>query len=166
VIGAIFGFVLGLIVIIAGLFSGTGALLLAGVVSIVILTIFFLVGGFISAAIAAIVYNFIASKIGGIAVYFKSDRLYKVGPLSYAKIEGILGAVIGFLIGLLYTVLALNPVVGTTGLPGIVQSVGVFAIVIFPIFYFILLFLAAGLDALLYNYFAKRIKGVEVRFSS
>jgi hypothetical protein len=164
VILAVLGFVAGVLFTIVGLFSG-GALF--GIISIVLLTILGLIVGFIAIAIVAILYNFIASKIGGIVLSFKSDRLEKVGPMSYAKIAGIFGAIIGFLVGLLYTVISLNPLVGASSamLPGIVHTVGAFAIVIFPIFYFMLTFLSAGLAALLYNYFAKRIKGIQVRFS-
>jgi hypothetical protein len=149
VILAVLGFVAGVLFTIVGLFSG-GALF--GIISIVLLTILGLIVGFIAI---------------GIVLSFKSDRLEKVGPMSYAKIAGIFGAIIGFLVGLLYTVISLNPLVGASSamLPGIVHTVGAFAIVIFPIFYFMLTFLSAGLAALLYNYFAKRIKGIQVRFS-
>lgn len=166
VIGAIFGFVIGLIITVIGLFAGTGTLIFAGIVSIVMLTLLFLIGGFIATAIAALVYNLIASKIGGVALYFKSNRLAKVGAFSYAKIEGIFGAIMGLFIGILYATLSLNPMIAaTSSIPSMVQTLGIFSIVAFPIFYFVLTFLSSGFEALLYNYFARRIRGIQVHFS-
>jgi|GEM_PF-204681 hypothetical protein len=167
IIGAVFGFIIGLIITAVGLFAATVTLIVAGIISIVLLTLFFLIGGFIAAAIGALIYNFLASKIGGIAVYFKSNRLARIGALSYAKIEGIFGIILGLFIGILYFALSLNPMTASasTSIPSIVHALGAFSIVAFPAFYFVLTFLSSGFQALLYNYFARKIRGIEVRFS-
>lgn len=75
VIMAIFGFIAGLFISIFGgmasIFSDSlpGATGIVGIGAIIILPIVYGIMGFISGAIGAIVYNFVASKIGGIVVY-------------------------------------------------------------------------------------------------
>lgn len=78
VIMAIFGFIIGLF--IAGIsmlggaassFTGSlpGATGVVGIGAVIIFPIMYGIGGFISGAIGAIIYNFVAVKIGGIIVY-------------------------------------------------------------------------------------------------
>ena len=74
---AIFGFVMGLVVSIAALFAGSlstatfGFAAVFGVLAIILLPIIYAIIGFVMGIIGAAIYNFIASKIGGVKIDLK-----------------------------------------------------------------------------------------------
>jgi hypothetical protein len=89
-------------------------------------------------------------------------KIKKIGVLSVAKIYGAIGAVIGFVIGLfvaLFSVfMAMLPMKGSIMFAGL----GVLAIILVPIFYGIILFIAGACGAWIYNVFAKWVGPVEI----
>ena len=91
-----------------------------------------------------------------------SMKVKKIGVLSVAKIYGAIGAVIGFVIGLFIALLsvfmAMLPMKGSIMFAGL----GVLAIIIVPIFYGAILFIAGAVGAWIYNVFAAWIGPVEI----
>lgn len=91
-----------------------------------------------------------------------------VGVLSVAKMYGAIAAAMGLLIGIL---IALFSTVAGPGLGvyheggrGLLASMfGVGAIVVLPIFYGCMGFIAGAVGALFYNAFAGMVGGVEIR---
>ncbi len=83
-----------------------------------------------------------------------------VGVLSVAKIEGLIGVVLGLILGIM--VAALGAV--TSLVPGMTAfaGFGVLSIVIFPIIYGILMFICGAIGAFLYNLFAGWVGGVDL----
>jgi len=89
-------------------------------------------------------------------------KIKKVGVLSVAKIYGAIGASVGFVIGLFVALFSLFisvlPVKGSIMFAGL----GVLAIILLPIFYGVILFIAGGLGAWVYNVFAGWVGPVEI----
>jgi hypothetical protein len=91
----------------------------------------------------------------------------RVGPLSVAKIAGILYAILGLLVGALFSLIGLAGVAGglasderDTALFGALFGVG--AIIALPIFYGVLGFVMTLLMAALFNVAARLAGGLEV----
>jgi hypothetical protein len=89
----------------------------------------------------------------------------RLAPLSFAKIAGVLYALMGLLFGGLFSVASiLGGFMGggeaDTPFGGMIFGVG--AIVILPIFYGVLGFLTTLIGAALYNVIASVIGGVEI----
>jgi hypothetical protein len=92
----------------------------------------------------------------------------KVGVLSFAKIQGALYALLGLLIGAFVSLFAMlgsamSSAMGRTDLP---SSFGVFfgagSIIVFPIFYGAIGFIAGLIMAGLYNLLAGSMGGIEI----
>jgi hypothetical protein len=95
--------------------------------------------------------------------------LRRIGPLSLAKISGILYAIIGLVAGFFFAAMAfIMAAVGSNfdggggAFPGIL--IGVVTIFAAPILYGLMGFLAGLVSAVLYNLLAGVIGGVEVEF--
>ncbi len=89
------------------------------------------------------------------------QKLKKLGVLSVAKLQAVIMAVFGLVIGIFYA--TLGPLMrAVTGSPAMSSQLGVLAIIILPIFYGILGFVFGAIGALLYNLFAKWLGGIEV----
>jgi hypothetical protein len=99
--------------------------------------------------------------VGGVMLWFKGRELTRIGAYSYARIEGILGALIGLFEGIVYAVRSLVVPVSAF-VPMIAHSLGVLAIVAYPIFYFILTFVCSYVEAWLYNFIVPKIGAVKV----
>jgi hypothetical protein len=89
----------------------------------------------------------------------------RVGPLSLAKISGVLYAVMGLIFGAIVSLVsivggALTPDDGSGGMAGMVF--GAAAIVILPIFYGAIGFIGSLIAAALYNAVASTVGGVEL----
>ncbi len=93
-------------------------------------------------------------------------ELIKFGILSVAKMNAVLSAFMGFLIGILYAILGtLAKSSGTQILPGIPTFILGFGMVIaMPIIYGILGFISGLIFAALYNFFASTVGGIEMKF--
>lgn len=88
----------------------------------------------------------------------------RVGPLSFAKLSGMLYAILGLIFGGIVSLLALAGGFGsnTSGGGGFSALVGAGAVVVFPIFYGLMGFLGTLIGAWLYNIVAGVVGGVEV----
>jgi len=91
-------------------------------------------------------------------------RIKRFGVLSVGKILGILYAILGIIVGAMFTALSLLAAVSSSnqgaGIVGLLFGVG--AIIFFPIFYGIMGLIFGMLTAFLYNLVASRIGGIEV----
>ncbi|MGH7549549.1 MAG: hypothetical protein ACREK3_02215 [Gemmatimonadota bacterium] len=90
----------------------------------------------------------------------------RIGPVSLAKVMGAIYAVIGFVVGALFTLFALiGAVAGASSDPEMAWMAplfGVAAIVVFPILYGVMAFVMGLVVSGLYNLVAGRIGGIEV----
>jgi len=87
------------------------------------------------------------------------------GPLSVAKIAGMLYALIGLIAGACISLFAVvgGAALGSKDLPGGMSALfGVAAIVVLPIFYGGLGFIASLISAALYNLIASWVGGIEL----
>lgn len=164
VLGILFGFILGVIFAIAASVSGSAAFVLAGIGIVILFMIIFPIIFFVAVALECIIYNYIASKIGGVMLYFKGKELKKIGVMQYAKIEGIFGAIGGLIEGVAFTLRwAFAPASAT--MPSAVHVLGALSIIVFPIIYFITTFIFAAIESLLYNSVVPSIGGVKLTIS-
>lgn len=92
--------------------------------------------------------------------------LKRLGPLSCAKIAGTLYAIIGLLVGAVFSVLSLASGLGwnASGDPGLRPLIGIGAIVAFPILYGGMGFVTTLVGAWLYNILAGALGGIEMDF--
>lgn len=90
----------------------------------------------------------------------------RVAPVSFAKVAGILYAILGLCIGALFTLPASLGAFAfsrpDSPVPGFGMLFGVGAIIILPIFYGVLTFIFALIGAALYNAVAGWVGGVEM----
>ena len=88
----------------------------------------------------------------------------RIGPLSCAKLSGLLYAVIGLLIGGVFSMAAMAGAFAseTAGAAGIGAIMGVGAVIVFPILYGLMGFVGTLIGAWLYNVAAGVVGGVEV----
>ena len=88
----------------------------------------------------------------------------RIGPMSFAKVTGMLYALLGLCFGAVFSLIAL---VGTAvdpnrGLPGFGVFFGVAAIIVLPIFYGVIGFVFSLIGAGFYNLVAGWVGGVEM----
>jgi hypothetical protein len=88
----------------------------------------------------------------------------RIGPLSFAKLSGLLYAIFGLVFGGIFSVIAMAGgfASDTAGAAGIGALIGVGAVVVFPIFYGLMGFVTTLVGAWLYNVVAGVVGGVEV----
>ena len=88
----------------------------------------------------------------------------RVGPVSCAKVSGLLYALIGLILGGIFSLIALvgGAIAGATGSGGMGMIMGVGAIVIFPILYACIGFVGTLIAAALYNLAAGMVGGIEM----
>ena len=94
----------------------------------------------------------------------------RIGVLSLGKVMGSIYAMIGLIIGAIFTVVALlGSVIGSiatdSGEPLLGILFGVGAIIIFPLFYGLIAFLMGMLVAAIYNLAARFTGGLEVELA-
>ena len=92
-------------------------------------------------------------------------KLKKIGILSAGLISGIIYAAFGLLIGLFFA--AFGGIVASLAEEGAggILGFGAFSIIIFPIMYGVMGFIAGIISALLYNLAAKWTGGLEMEFT-
>ena len=85
----------------------------------------------------------------------------RVEPTSVAKVVGVVDAAFGLIIGV---IVALLSMLGGSAMGGgfLGPSVGIGAIVIFPILYGLVGFIGAFIGAVIYNWAAGRVGGVQL----
>jgi hypothetical protein len=88
----------------------------------------------------------------------------RIGPLSIAKLSALLYAILGLLLGGIFSLVALAGGFAseTTGAAGVGAIIGVGAVIVFPILYGLMGFLTTLVGAWLYNVAAGVVGGVEV----
>ena len=92
----------------------------------------------------------------------------RVNPISAAKVGGILGVLLGFVIGAMVSLVMLvagSTLAGAEDAPGgaiFAMLFGAGAVVALPIFYGCIMFIGALVQAALYNLAAKWTGGIEV----
>ena len=88
----------------------------------------------------------------------------RIGPLSVAKLSAVLYAVMGLVLGGVFSLVGLAGgfASDTGGTAGVGAILGVAAIVVFPIFYGLMGFVLTLFAAWLYNFAADFVGGVEV----
>jgi hypothetical protein len=94
----------------------------------------------------------------------------RVSPLSFAKIQGAMGALVGLLIGLMivlvggwFASIASRGEAGPAGLMFGAGAVG--ALIVLPIFYGVCGFIFGLIGAAFYNWVASMVGGVEIETS-
>lgn len=87
----------------------------------------------------------------------------KVGPLSCAKIAGVIYAILGLVFGALFSLISATGL-AVRGLAGTPMGVvfGTAAVIVLPIFYGCIGFLVTLLGAWLYNLVAGFVGGIEI----
>jgi hypothetical protein len=95
------------------------------------------------------------------------QEIKKLDILSVAKIEGAMGAVIGFIVGLIWAAIGMAifsfaGMAGATMPRGFGMFFGVIAIVVVPIVWAILGFIGGIIVAFIYNVLAGWIGGVKI----
>lgn len=86
-----------------------------------------------------------------------------VGPISVMKVCGILYAIVGLVLGAIFSLFAmLGAAAGSSEMGAMGMLFGIGAIVILPIFYGLLGAIGGAIMALIYNFCAKIVGGVEV----
>lgn len=88
----------------------------------------------------------------------------RVGPLSFARLSGALYALIGLLVGGVFSMIAMAGGFASddTFGRGLGAAIGVGAIVMFPLLYGLMGFVATLIGAWLYNIVASIVGGVEL----
>jgi len=84
----------------------------------------------------------------------------RIGPVSAAKISGTLYAIIGLILGALFSVFAMSGL--GSGSSGMGAMFGIGAVILLPLLYGCLGFVATLIGAWLYNVLAKMVGGVEL----
>ena len=169
--GAIGGFVLGIVFAVMfaviGAAGGSGLIGAFGFAAIVVLPMVFAIVFFVIYAIDAIIYNFLAAKIGGVAIVIRDSELRKVGAASYAKINGCIGAIFGLVQGILVAAQSsyATRLTHIGAYTAALHTLGLAAVIILPVSYFILGFVVSLVEAWVYNFAAKRIGGARITLS-
>lgn len=90
--------------------------------------------------------------------------LRKIGVLSLAKIETILMAIFGLILGLFYGILSsfVNLTESVTSATSNSLVLGWWSVLVFPVLYAVIGFAAGAIGALLYNMISKWVGGVEL----
>jgi hypothetical protein len=88
----------------------------------------------------------------------------RIGPVSCAKISGLLYAVIGLIFGAIFSLIALagGMAANSSNGTGIGALLGVGAIVLLPICYGLIGFVATLVAAALYNVLASTVGGIQM----
>jgi hypothetical protein len=98
-------------------------------------------------------------------------RIKRIGVLSFAKIVGLLYAVLGLIFGMLFTLFSLIGALtsafatrsGGVSFVGMYETLfGIGSIILFPIMYGVMGFITGLIMAAMYNFIARWIGGIEV----
>ncbi len=95
------------------------------------------------------------------------QEIKKIDPVSMAKIYGITLAIFGLFLGLCLSLLSLiggSMMADEMGVMGV--AFGASAIIVIPLFYGVMGFLAGIIGAAIYNVVAKMVGGLLVEFST
>jgi hypothetical protein len=88
------------------------------------------------------------------------QEIKSVDIVSWAKIHALFGIVSGLIYGVI--VALFSSAIGTArGMPGL-GALGLLSIIVFPIMFAIIAFLMGAIMALLYNFFADKVGGIQI----
>ena len=87
--------------------------------------------------------------------------LKRLGVISVAKIEAVIMAAVGLILGI-FVIIASS----IAGLYGVGTRYGMLSIIILPIIYGIIGFVAGAIGAFLYNVIAQYVGGIEMEFEN
>jgi hypothetical protein len=95
--------------------------------------------------------------------------LTRLGVWSVAKLQAIIMAFVGLLVGLFFALItfALGPIAGVTGSTsgaGILAGLGFLSIIIFPVIYGLMGLVGGAIGAWIYNLIAGWFGGIEMEF--
>ncbi len=116
-----------------------------------------LVYGFVLPVVWGTVYNWLASKIGGVAVVLKKGRLESIDIMSYVKIAASLTVIVFIIERIVGIGVGLALHIPQTGGPLLLAATFVLVVIVAVV--------ASALMAFLYNIVAKKIGGIEVDVS-
>lgn len=97
--------------------------------------------------------------------YMKTVK--SVGVMSVAKLEAVIMAIAGLIMGVLYAFASASlGVLGTVvgGSAGFLLGFGLLSIVVMPVLFAIMGFIAGAIGAFLYNIVAGKVGGIELEF--
>ncbi|VVB98881.1 Uncharacterised protein [uncultured archaeon] len=161
-IGLIVGLVYAVLILVAG---GAIASLFGPVISkfiglgialLVALPALEAIGSFIGVAIIVFLYNVMAARVGGVEIDLKRGKLNRVGPMSLAKIAGVVGVIAGLIVGCIVAVAA------AAMAPGSAAIVAIVVVAFTTLFSAIIYFLMGLIGAFVYNALASMIGGLEL----
>lgn len=94
-------------------------------------------------------------------------KIKKIDPMSAAKVEGLMGVIFGLIAGILVVIMGagVRSMMGGYGYGpgyGMMGGFGIAAIIVMPIMYGILGFIAGGVGAWVYNLISGWIGGIEI----
>lgn len=94
-------------------------------------------------------------------------KIEKIGVSSAAKIYGLTLGILGFVIGVFYA-LFLTAFSGLLGdeMSSFGTGIGIGMAIVFPIIYGIMGFIVGALGAVIYNFVASKIGGLEIQLST
>lgn len=94
-------------------------------------------------------------------------KIEKIGVSSAAKIYGLTLAVLGFILGIFYALFftAFSGLFGDDIPIAGVGGLGIFMVIAIPIFYGIMGFIVGALGAVVYNFVASKVGGLEIQLS-
>jgi hypothetical protein len=130
-----------------------------GIILLVALPLAACAMSFVGNGLAALIYNAVASRIGGVIIDIRGRRLNGIGVVSLGKFAAIAGAVIGIVSGIAASALALGAPSGAA----VASAVVVVAITV--ILTTVILAVVAMFYALVYNAMASLIGGVLLEIS-
>ncbi|REG85352.1 hypothetical protein [Algoriphagus antarcticus] len=95
-------------------------------------------------------------------------KIEKIGVSSAAKIYGLTLGVLGFVIGIFYALFmsAFSGLLGDTFPISNAGGLGLIMVIVFPIMYGFLGFIMGALGAVVYNFVASKIGGLEIQLST
>ncbi|WP_339874714.1 hypothetical protein [uncultured Algoriphagus sp.] len=91
-------------------------------------------------------------------------KIKKIGVSSAAKIYGLTLGALGFVIGIFYAIF-LSAFSGILGSSMNLGAIGLIMPIVFPIMYGIIGFVVGALGAVIYNFVASKIGGLEIQLS-
>lgn len=94
-------------------------------------------------------------------------QLKKIGVLSAAKIEGLMCALMGLVIAIIFLLIGgvVSAITGMRGEEFGMLGGGIFMLIALPVFYGIMGFIAGAIGSYFYNLIAEKFGGLEIEIS-
>ena len=94
-------------------------------------------------------------------------KIEKIGVSSAAKIYGLTLGILGFVLGIFYAIFlsAFSGLLGNSFPIAGAGGIGIIMVIVFPIMYGIIGFIVGALGAVIYNFVASKMGGLEIQLS-